>query len=110
MLVPTKSEIIAASSGWIAALLNFIPGIGTGYLYQRRWKAYWITTITSALWVYFDLIRELSKDIADPAVSQGNNIGIYGLLIISILTAFEAAQTVKKEREKINGSTKPSID
>ncbi len=110
MLVPTKNQIIAASSGWIAALLNFIPGLGTGYLYQRRWKAYWITTISSALWIYFDLLRELSKDIADPAVKQGNNAGIYGLLIISTITALEAAQKVKQEREKIDEESNSSAN
>ena len=35
--------ILAASAAWVAVLLNVIPGLGAGYLYQRRWKAYWIT-------------------------------------------------------------------
>ena len=97
MQSPTKSQIIASSSGWLAALLNFLPGLGTGYLYQRRWKAYWITTITSAAWVYIDLSRQYSIDKYDPASLQTDNIGLMGLLVISSATAFEAAYTVKKQ-------------
>ncbi len=99
LVLPTKNEIIASSSGWIAALLNFLPGLGTGYLYQRRWKAYWITTLTSAAWVYIDLSRQLSIDKSDPASLQTDNIGLVGILVISSVTAYEAAATVKKERE-----------
>ena len=98
--MPTKSQIIASSAGWIAALLNFLPGLGTGYLYQRRWKAYWITTGISALWAYFDFIRVLSIDPSDPATPQSDNIGLIGLLLISSISACEAAFTVKKERSK----------
>ncbi len=98
--MPTKSQIIASSAGWIAALLNFLPGLGTGYLYQRRWKAYWITTGVSALWAYFDFNRVLSIDPSDPALPQSDNIGLIGLLVISSISACEAALAVKKERSK----------
>ncbi len=100
MVTPTKDQIIASSSGWVAALLNFIPGLGTGYLYQRRWKAYWITTLISSLWIYLDFARELSIDPSDPASSQDGNSGLIGLLAISSISACEAALKVKKEREK----------
>ncbi|KGG15507.1 MULTISPECIES: hypothetical protein [unclassified Prochlorococcus] len=105
MSSPTKGQIIAASSGWIAALLNFLPGLGTGYLYQRRWKAYWITTIASALWVYFDLLSLFSMDPSDPASSQTNNTGLIGILVISSISAYEAAIAVKREREKENSQS-----
>jgi hypothetical protein len=42
-MTPTREQILAASAGWVAVLLNLFPGVGNGYLYQRRWKAYWIT-------------------------------------------------------------------
>ena len=35
-MAPTKQEILAASAGWVAVTLNVLPGLGTGYLYQRR--------------------------------------------------------------------------
>ena len=103
-LVPTKSQIIASSAGWIAALLNFLPGLGTGYLYQRRWKAYWITTGVSALWAYFDFIRLASVDPADPAVQNADNLGLVGLIVISSISAYEAAYTVRKERSKLEST------
>ncbi len=40
---PSKEQILASSSGWIALTLNFLPGLGAGYLYQRRWIPYFIT-------------------------------------------------------------------
>ena len=33
---PTREQILAASAGWVAVLLNVVPGLGAGYLYQRR--------------------------------------------------------------------------
>ena len=108
MQLPTKNQIIASSSGWVAALLNFLPGLGTGYLYQRRWKPYWITTITSAAWVYLDLNRQYSIDTSDPASLQTDNTGLIGILVISSVSAYEAAIKVKKERER--ALTNPNED
>ena len=49
-MAPTKQEILAASAGWVAVTLNVVPGLGAGYLYQRRWKAYWITSALATSW------------------------------------------------------------
>ena len=49
-MAPTKNEITAASAGWVAVTLNVLPGLGTGYLYQRRWKAYWTTAVLATTW------------------------------------------------------------
>ena len=95
----SKKTIFACSSGWVAVVLNLLPGLGTGYIYQRRWKAYWITTFVSFAWVYFDLNRQLSIDPSDPANSQSDMTGILGLIIISSISAFEAVMAVRKERE-----------
>ena len=43
-MAPTRQESLAASAGWTAVTLNVLPGLGAGYLYQRRWKAYWMTS------------------------------------------------------------------
>tara|TARA_B100000700_G_scaffold321627_1_gene421292 strand:- start:1329 stop:1466 length:138 start_codon:yes stop_codon:yes gene_type:complete len=40
---PSKEQILAASNGWVATTLNFLPGLGAGYLYQRRWWPYFLT-------------------------------------------------------------------
>ncbi len=98
-----KIEILASSSAWLAAFLNFLPGLGTGYIYQRRWKAYWITTFASFAWVYIDLNRQLNIDLSDPVNSQSSEIsGILGLIIISSISAFEAVLAVKKGRETLS--------
>ena len=34
----------------VAVVLNVVPGLGAGYLYQRRWKAYWITSALATSW------------------------------------------------------------
>ena len=37
-MAPSKQKILAAFGGWVAVPLNVLPGLGAGYLYQRRWK------------------------------------------------------------------------
>ena len=49
-MTPTREQILAASAGWVAVVLNVLPGLGTGYLYQRRWRAYWITSALASAW------------------------------------------------------------
>ena len=97
-----KEQIIASSSPWVAVLLNFIPGIGTGYLYQRRWKAYWLTNLCSSLWIYIDLIRQSSIDPSDPLASLDKTSGLFGIIIISSISAIEAYLTVKRERAQLD--------
>jgi hypothetical protein len=50
-MTPNREQILAASAGWVAVLLNVIPGLGAGYLYQRRWRAYWITSALATSWL-----------------------------------------------------------
>ena len=105
----TKDEILASSKAWVASFLNFLPGIGSGYLYQRRWKPYFLTIAATTLW--FALGFFLQKD-SEP--SKGEQIiGISGLFFISIVTVIEAnlafKQTIKRikiEKEKIKPSGK----
>jgi hypothetical protein len=84
---PTREQILAASAGWVAVLLNVLPGLGAGYLYQRRWRAYWLTSGLATAW------------FADPA-SPGQNqlVGLAGLLLLAGVTAAEAGIAVKRVR------------
>ncbi len=50
MSYPSRDEILASSKGWVASFLNFLPGLGSGYLYQRRWKPYFFTITASTAW------------------------------------------------------------
>ena len=83
---PSKEQILAASSGWVATTLNLFPGLGTGYLYQRRWLPYFITVGVATGWFFLGAI--LNGD-SEPTKTQ-QLIGIGGLFLISITTMIEA--------------------
>jgi len=68
--MPSREQILAASAGWVAVLLNVIPGLGAGYLYQRRWKAYWITSALATAWFVAGAV--LGQD-AEPAAEAQTN-------------------------------------
>tara|TARA_Y100001968_G_scaffold303131_1_gene317039 strand:- start:5759 stop:6076 length:318 start_codon:yes stop_codon:yes gene_type:complete len=89
---PSKEQILAASSGWIATTLNFLPGLGAGYLYQRRWIPYFITGGCATAW--FVLGAMLNGDTEQTKTEQ--LIGIGGLFLISITTMVEAKIAHKK--------------
>ena len=109
MSYPSRDEIIASSKWWVASFLNFLPGLGSGYLYQRRWKPYFFNITASTAW--FALSFFLQGD-SEPSQSE-QIIGISGLFLISIVTAIEANLAFKKainkrkaEKEKIMSSNK----
>lgn len=84
---PTRKQVLAASSPWVAAGLNILPGLGTGYIYQRRWRAYWITALLGSLWLGVDSLG---------AFELGNPIP--PLLGCSVLTAVEAFLAARRAR------------
>ena len=95
-MTPTKDDILAASAGWVAVTLNVIPGLGAGYLYQRRWKAYWITSALATTW--FVLGAVLGQDAGEAEELQNQLIGLAGLVALAAGTAVEAGLAVKKSR------------
>ena len=97
MSYPSKEEILASSKGWVASFLNFLPGIGSGYLYQRRWKPYFITLAATILW--FTLGFLLQRD-SEPSQRE-QIIGISVLFFISIVTVIEANFAFQKASNKI---------
>ena len=101
----SKEQILASSSGWVASLLNFLPGVGTGYLYQRRWLPYFITAGAVTAWFVIGIILQGNKE---PSQTK-QLIGISGLFLISTITVVEAnlafnkavkITSIKKEEEK----------
>ncbi len=105
MSYPSKDEILASSKGWVASFLNFLPGLGSGYLYQRRWKPYFFTITASTAW--FTLGFFLQGD-SEPLQSE-QIIGISGLLFISIVTVIEANLAFKKANNKRNAEKEKII-
>ena len=91
---PSKEQILASSSGWVATMLNFFPGLGAGYLYQRRWIPYFVTAGAATAW--FVLGAVLNGDTEPTKAEQ--LIGIGGLFLISITTMVESKIAHKKAR------------
>ena len=92
MDTPSKEQILASSSGWVATTLNFLPGLGAGYLYQRRWIPYFVTASAATAWFVLGAI--LNVDTEQSKAEQ--LIGIGGLSFISITTMVEAKIAHKK--------------
>ena len=95
-MAPTRQEILAESAGWVAVTLNVLPGLGAGYLYQRRWKAYWITLGLATTW--FVLGAVLGQDAEAAEEVQNQLVGLGGLVALAAGTAVEAGWAVKKAR------------
>ena len=96
-MAPTKREILAASAGWVAVTLNVVPGLGTGYLYQRRWKAYWMTAVLATGW--FVLGARLGQGAEGAEEIQNQLVGLGGLVALAAATAVEAGLAAKKSRD-----------
>ena len=95
-MAPTRQEILAASAGWVAVALNVLPGLGAGYLYQRRWKAYWITSALATTWFVLGAVLGQGAEAGEEL--QDQLVGLFGLVALAAGTAVEAGQAVKKSR------------
>ena len=98
-MAPTKREILAASAGWVAVTLNVVPGLGAGYLYQRRWKAYWMTSVLATTWLVLGAV--LGQGAEGGEAIQNQLIGFLGLVALAAGSAVEAGLATKKSREQI---------
>ena len=76
--------------------LNVLPGLGAVYIYQRRWKAYWITSALATTW--FVLGAVLGQDAGAAEELQNQLVGLGGLVALAAGTAVEAGLAVKKFR------------
>ena len=101
-----KVEILASSSGWVASLLNFIPGLGAGYLYQRRWRPYFLTLISIFSWFALGIILKGNNE----STLSDQLIGISGLLLISIVTVIESYLSYKKSIKLITSKAIENIE
>ena len=94
---PTKAQILAASAGWVAMVLNVIPGLGAGYLYQRRWKHYWITSLLATTWFLAGAV--LGQNAPPDFEARSQWVGLLGLIALAAVTAAEAGLAVKRVRD-----------
>jgi len=96
-MTPTREQILAASAGWVAVVLNIVPGLGAGYLYQRRWKAYWLTSLLATAWFVAGAVLAQKADAA--AEAQNQLVGLIGLLALAGVSATEAGLAVRRVRQ-----------
>ena len=101
----SRDEIVASSRGWVASFLNFLPGLGSGYLYQRRWKPYFLSIAASFAWLTLGFFLQVDSE---PSKSE-QIIGISGLFFISIITVIEANLAFKKANNKIKAEKEKII-
>ncbi len=94
-MTPTKDQVLAASAGWVAAVLNVVPGLGAGYLYQRRWKAYWITSLVATAWFVAGAVLGQKSDVE----TTNQLVGLIGLVVLAVITSAEAGLAVKAVRQ-----------
>ena len=94
----SQEIILAASSPWVAVVLNLVPGLGTGYIYQRRWRAYWISSGLATAWfVAGGVLSQNVDDVLMPDLVQQNQlIGLGGLLLLAVVTATEAGLAARR--------------
>jgi len=97
-----KDQILASSSGWVASLLNFFPGLGTGYIYQRRWLPYFLTAGAVIVWFVLGIFLQGDKE----PIQSDRLIGLAGLFFISVVTVIEAYLAYKKSLNLVEGKDK----
>lgn len=93
--------VLAASAAWLGALLNLLPGLGAGYLYQRRWLAWWLTNGLAAAWLTLGAwwgdgaevtaLQEAAMPVLPTRV-------LVGLSLLSLVSAAEAFLAVRRAR------------
>jgi hypothetical protein len=98
-MTPSREQILAASAGWVAVVLNVVPGLGAGYLYQRRWRAYWITSALATAWFGAGAVLGGNADAA--AEAQNQLVGLIGLLVLAAVSAAEAGLAVRRVRQTL---------
>lgn len=96
-MTPTRAQILASSAGWVAVVLNVVPGLGAGYLYQRRWKAYWITSALATAWFVAGAV--LGQNAAAATEARNQLVGLIGFLLLAAVTATEAGLAVRSVRD-----------
>ena len=111
---PTLDQLVASSAGWLAVALN-LGGQGLGYIYQRRWGAFWIGGVAamgsavllgigSAIAVNSLLPQTLPEGQEDRTglIGVAAAAGAYaGVLAVGVGSAVEAGLAVNRSRRRL---------
>jgi len=110
----SRDQLVASSSGWLAVSLN-LGSQGVGYIYQRRWGAFWIgaaAALVSAV-VLGAGAAVLSTRLPAEARGKGDiytmdltvpvtAMGAYvGVIAVGVGSAVEAGLAVKRARRRL---------
>ena len=116
----SRDQLVASSSGWLALSLN-LGCQGWGYVYQRRWGAFWIGGLSavaaalvvggaSALLVNTLADRGLPELQEDRSTIVGTGFvfgGYVGVLAVGVGSAVEAGLAVNRSRSRLSGAVPP---
>lgn len=111
---PSRDQLLACSAGWLAVSLN-LGCQGVGYIYQRRWRAFWIGAVAAsaaalALGVgSYALMASQSPSPRGGSLPASEElsikaamVGAYaGLLGVGVGSALEAGLAVKRARRRL---------
>lgn len=110
LLPLSRDQIVASSSGWLAVSLN-MGCTGGGYIYQRRWKAFWLGSLAATATA---LALGITGALVGSAIDQGSPEGtgpLFGafaganiaLLGVGIGSSLEAGLAVNRARRRLQG-------
>ena len=106
---PSRDQLVACSAGWVAVALN-LGCQGLGYVYQRRWRAFWIggTAAVAATVVGGIGGMLVAGSLAqgrlerDALVRTGLMAGVYGGLFgVGVASSVEAGLAVRRARRRL---------
>jgi hypothetical protein len=110
----SRDQLVASSSGWLAVSLN-LGSQGVGYIYQRRWGAFWIgaaAALVSAVVLGAGAAALSSRmpaeargrggidtmDLTVPVTAMGAYVGV---IAVGVGSAVEAGLAVKRARRRL---------
>lgn len=94
--LPDRRAVLAASAPWLGAVLNVLPGLGAGYLYQRRWRAWWITSLLGAGSLAIAGRPQNPAPLSQSLAFQTLSLAL--LLLLALVTAVEAFLAARRAR------------
>ena len=108
--VLTRDQLVAGSAGWLAASLN-LGCQGIGYIYQRRWKAFWLGALAASgaavllgggLAVLVMSAQPQGQEEKPELIVGSVALGAYlGVLAVGVGSAVEAGVAVKRARQRL---------
>ncbi|WP_338431129.1 hypothetical protein [Synechococcus elongatus] len=111
-----KDQIIAQSAGWLGVVLN-LGCNGTGYIYQRRWRAFWMGGLLAFGCAFIggaggallgSAIAQNESLSEEESIATTVTLGLIGVYLgfggVGIGSAVEAGLRVSKIRQQLEAA------